>query len=133
MRDRRRTTTVSSEWPPVIRRIVLAAERECPNGHAGALREMTALALTSVPSRGIFDPTCRGEDDLFAAIEAVALAHLELASARRAWRKALAAAAMDTERRDLVESAALQVQTASDTAYYYAGLAFGVVAVSIYR
>jgi hypothetical protein len=134
MRDRRRSNAASApEWPAAIRQIVLAAEHECPNGHANALHDMLALALVKVPSRGIFDPTCRGEDELFSAIEATALAHLDLAGARRAWRHAIAAAAMDTERRDLVEAAALEVQTASDTAYYYAGLAFGLVAVSVYR
>lgn len=134
MGDRRRRQPPNPpEWPPVLRRVVLAADRECPAGHAHALRELTTLALASVPARGIFDPSARGEDDLFAAIEAVALAHLQLASARRAWHAALRAAEMDMARRDRVERAALELQTISDTAYYYAGLAFGLVATSCYR
>jgi hypothetical protein len=114
------------DWPPTLRWIVQAAERECPHGHASALRELTALALLKVPARGIFDPAARGEDDLFAAIESVAHAHLELTDARSAWRKALEAAGLDLERRDDLEQTALQVQSVSDTAYFYAGLAFGL-------
>jgi len=120
----------SAEWPSTLRQIIRAAERECPSGHAEALGELTALALTKVPSRGIFDPTWRGEHELFAAIESVAQAHLELASARKAWRSALRAAAMDVETRDRVERAALQIQSVSDTAYFYAGLAFGLAYAS---
>jgi hypothetical protein len=67
--------------------------------------------LHKVPARGIFDPGARGEDDLFAAIEAVAHAHLELTGARSEWRRALEAAGLDLDRRDDVEQAALQVQS----------------------
>ena len=133
---RRRRTSRSptlAEWPPALRQIIRAAERECPSGHADALRELTALALTKVPARGIFDPTSRGEHELFAAIESVAQAHLQLASARTAWRAALQSAALAMETRDEVERAALQVQSVSDIAYFYAGLAFGLASVSVYR
>jgi hypothetical protein len=133
MRRRPSRSESLADWPPTLRRIIRAAERECPNGHAQALRALTALALTKVPSRGIFDPTARGEHDLFAAIEAVAQAHLELSDARAAWRTALKAASLDLETRDEVERAALQVQTVSDTAYFYAGLAFGLASTVAYR
>lgn len=134
MRERRRSTAVSApEWPAAILRILLAAEHECPRGHARALYELTAIAFTKVPARGVFDPTCRGDEELFSAVERVALAHLELASARRAWHRALDEARLDASRRDLVETAALELQTASDTAYYYTGLAFGLVATTVSR
>jgi hypothetical protein len=94
---------------------------------------LTALALHKVPSRGIFDPGVRGEEDLFAAIESVAKAHLELVEARVAWRKALEAGGVNLEQRDALEQAALQVQSVSDTAYFYAGLAFGLVFVYVHR
>jgi len=97
------------------------------------LSELTALALRKVPSRGIFDPAARGEHEVFVAIEAVAQAHLELAGARTALRAALDAAALDLERRDEIERAALQVQSVSDTAYFYAGLAFGLASAYVYR
>jgi hypothetical protein len=116
-----------------MRHIIHSAARECPPGHGDALKELAALALTKVPARGIFDPTTRGEDELFSAIESVAQAHLELADARKAWRSALRRAALAAETRDEVERTALQVQTVSDTAYFYAGLAFGLVFVTVYR
>jgi hypothetical protein len=116
-----------------LRFVIRAAELECPRGHADALLELTALAMRKIPARGIFDPTVRGEHELFAAIEAVAHAHLELTEARRDWRDALEAAALDLEKRDRVEMAALHVQTISDSAYFYAGLAFGMAFTSGYR
>lgn len=125
-RHRRLLSATPTDWPPVFRRLVRAAERECPAGHAGALRDLTALALHKVPSRGVFDPGAKGEDDLFAAIEAVARAHLELTDARTAWRAAVDTAGLDLEQRDELERRALQVQSVSDTAYFYAGLSFGL-------
>jgi hypothetical protein len=121
------------EWPPYLRLLVLAAERECPAGHAGALKDLTALALTKVPARGIFDPASRGEHDLFAAIDAVATRHLGMAGARSAWRRAVQGARLELETRDKVERAAQQVQGVSDTAYFYAGLAFGLTCVALFR
>src|SRR5258707_15641379 len=96
------------DWPWTLRCVIRAAEEECPHGHASALRELTALALHKVPSRGIFDPAVRGEEDLFAAIESVAKAHLELVEARLAWGKALEAGGVNFEQRDALEQAALQ-------------------------
>lgn len=130
---RRRSSAELTEWPPVLRHLVRAAERECPSGHAEALVELTALALRKVPARGVFDPGSRGEDDLFGAIEAVARDHLELAAARAAWQAALDSAALGFEHRDEIARAALQVQSVSDTAHYYAGLAFGLAASSVFR
>ena len=133
MRRRPLPSLTPADWPPTLRRLVQAAERECPRGHGSALRELTALALDKVPARGIFDPGARGEDDLFAAIEAVAHAHLELAGARSSWRGALDAAKLEIDRRDALEQAALEVQSVSDTAYFYAGLAFGLAFVCLCR
>lgn len=133
MSPRRPASLKVSEWPPVLLRIIRAAERECPRGHAAALRELTALALTKVHSRGIFDPTARGEHELFTAIETVARTHLDLGEAREVWQAALATAVVGLEHRDEVERAALQVQSVSDTAYFYTGLAFGLASGAVYR
>ena len=133
MRRRRSRSVTLAEWPPTLRHLIRAAELECPRGHAEALLELTALALSKVPARGIFDPAARGEHELFAAIESVAQSHLELAGARTAWRAALDAAGLSLNERDEIERAAVQVQGVSDTAYFYAGLAFGLAAVCIYR
>jgi len=131
MRARRSRPPVPDDWPPVLHAILYAAERECPRGHAAALTELAALALHKVPSRGVFDPAIRGEDDLFTAIDAVAMRHLALRGARDAWRTSLDGAALTFERRTEVESAALLVQSSSDSAYFYAGLAFGLAWCSV--
>lgn len=133
MRRRRSRPETLAEWPPTLRYLVRAAELECPRGHSEALLELIALALTKVPARGIFDPAARGEDELFGAIESVAQAHLELPGARAAWRRALKGADLSLDERDEIERAAQQVQGVSETAYFYAGLAFGLAAVCIHR
>jgi hypothetical protein len=133
MHPRRSQPVTPAEWPQALRQVIRAAQRECPRGHAHALLALTTLAIHKVPARGIFDPAVRGEDDLFSAIESVARDHLELADARTVWRAALEAAGLDLERRDDIEQAALQVQSVSDTAYFYAGLAFGLAALCVYR
>lgn len=131
MRRRQSRSPMPVQWPPALRNLVHAVEVECPKGHAQAFRELTLLALTKTPSRGIFDPSVRGEHELFTAIESVAKTHLDLAAARTVWRRAVEAADLDLERRDEIESATLQVQSISDTAYFYAGLAFGLAFVYV--
>jgi hypothetical protein len=133
MSRRTRSALSSEEWPPHLRLLILAAERECPGGHASALTELMSLALTKVPARGIFDPTSGGEHELFAAIEAIAIRHLGMAEARTAWRRALGGARLELEARDRIEHAALQLQAVSDTTYFYAGLAFGLICASVFR
>ena len=133
MPDRSSRSLAPADWPPALRQLILAAELECPEGHAEALRDLTALALTKVPARGIFDPTARGEHDLFSAIDTVARTHLELADARAAWRASLERADLPLEVSDAIEQSAMQVQTASDTAYFYAGLAFALAFAYGYR
>ena len=133
MPRRRSVSGGIAEWPPVLRYVIRAAESECPRGHAEALLELTTLAMMKVPARGIFDPAAGGDDDLFARIERVARAHLDLAGARAAWDAALDGAGLEFDRRDAIAQAALQVQAVSDTANFYAGLAFGLTAVLVYR
>jgi len=133
MRHRRSRSIALADWPPALRNLVRAAELECPRGHAEALLELTALAFRKIPARGIFDPAAKGEPDVFAAIESVARAHLDLTEARAAFTTALDAAALGLDQRDAIERAALQAQTVSETAYFYAGLAFGLVAGAVYR
>jgi len=121
------------DLPIHLRHVIRAAERECPRGHAKALRDLTALAVQKVPARGIFDPTARGDEDLFRAIETVADRHLGRTPARAAWRAAVRRGRLDLSARDRIERAALQVQGVSDTAYFYTGLAFGLTWLSVYR
>jgi hypothetical protein len=127
------SSIMPADLPVHLRHVFRAAERECPKGHASALRELTALAVRKVPARGIFDPTSRGEHELFTAIEAIANRHLGRTRARAAWGTAVRGARLKLKKRDRIERAALQAQTVSDTAYFYAGLAFGLTWVSVYR
>ena len=117
---RRRSQTAAVEIPPQLRLLIRAAELECPPGHADALRALMTLALHKMPARGIFDPAARGEHELYVAIESVAQSHLQLASAKTAWRGALDAASLELDRRDRIERTALEVQSISETAYFYA-------------
>jgi len=133
MRRRSRRPVEPVGLPVHLRHVLRAAERECPRGHARALRELTALAVQKVPARGIFDPAARGEEDLFKAIETVADRHLGRAPARAAWRRALRRGRLDLTTRDQIDRAALQVQGVSDTVYFYTGLAFGLTWLSVYR
>jgi len=133
MRQRRTRRDTRADLPPTLQQLVHAAKLECPQGHAEALTELTVLAVRKIPSRGLFDPAVRGEPELFAAIEAVAVRHLALANARSAWRGALDAAELPFARRDEVERAAQHVQDVSETTYFYAGLAFGLAFVCAYR
>ena len=127
------STTTTPDLPAHLRHVFRAAERECPKGHARALRDLTSLAVRKVPSRGIFDPTVRGDQDLFIAIEVIANRHLGRTRARASWTSAIRKARLELETRDRIERAALQVQGVSDTAYFYAGLAFGLTWLSVYR
>ena len=121
------------DLPVHLRHVIRAAERECPRGHARALRDLTTLAVRKVPARGIFDPAARNEQDLFTAIETIADRHLGRAAARGAWKAAVRRGRLDLLARDRIERAALELQGISDTAYFYAGLAFGLTWVSVYR
>jgi hypothetical protein len=91
------------------------------------------VAIRKVPARGVFDPAIRGEHDLFAAIDAIATKHLARSAARTRWRRAIDAPRLPFEARDEIEGAAQQMQAISDTAYFYAGLAFGLAYVCTCR
>ncbi len=133
MRRRQSGSAAPADWPRGLRAVIRAAEHECPRGHARALRDLTALALIKVPARGIFDPGVRNEDDLFAAIESIATTHLAFVDARAAWRSALKSAGLSFDQRDALERAALELRGVSDTAYFYAGLAFGLAYFDVSR
>jgi hypothetical protein len=130
---RRPSTFPTPDLPAHLRHVLRAAERECPKGHARALRDLTSLAVRKVPARGIFDPSARGDDELFTAIEVIANRHLGRARARASWKAAVRGAQLEFATRDRVERAALTMQSVSDTAYFYAGLAFGLTWLSVYR
>ena len=94
-------------------------------GVARALEEFGALARWVVPTRGVFVPN---NNEVAVAIERIAKQHLDLERARKTFRDALKVVE-PFEQRDAIASAQNLVQTASDEAYFYAGLAIGVTLV----
>jgi hypothetical protein len=117
--------------PPLLVRIIEAAAKEPAdasprNGHAAALAVLGRWALQRVPARGVLAPD--GDVD-YRAIEDVAGRYLRFRVATRALREMLAVAKAGgvASKVDEIESAANWVRSISDNAYYYAGLASGVV------
>jgi hypothetical protein len=133
MARRRSSSRPRTAVPPALLPIVRAAHAECPAGHGDALAALIVLASQKVPFRGILDPGVRDEPDFYLEIETIAKAHLEFGEARAAWRKALKAANLGIDLRDDIEAAALDVAGISDTAYFYTGLAFGLVFAAPWR
>jgi hypothetical protein len=133
MRRRRSKPLARVQWSPSLLHLIDAAELECPAGHGAALAEFAALAMRKVPSRGIFDPGDRSEPELFNAVEAVARRHLGLDRAAKTLRDSFEAARLPFDQQDAIAQAALDVRGVSETAYFYAGLAFGLVFALGYR
>lgn len=116
---------------PVLRQIVeaLRMSNDHPENHAHALAAYLQLARKSVPLRGIFDPGSRDEDAFFQRIHAVGNKHLGLSSAKARFTRVVEASRMPFEKQDAILSSALEFQDVSDTAYFYAGLAFALAFV----
>jgi len=114
-------------YPLWLHQVLTAATRTRPSGEAHALTAFVTVAYEQVPVRGLFDPGADDDADVSMAIDRIAHTHLALAGAITAWRDALADANLTFEHKDAVEDAALHVQEISNTARFYAGLAFGLV------
>lgn len=135
---RRRTTTRSRPadaplHPHPLPLLIDSAARECPAGHAEALADLLTVALQKAPYRGIFEPGERDESELYILIETVAKKHLGLTAARAAYRQSLDHSGLEFSRRDRIETSVNDLRGVSDTAYYYAGLAFGLAFAFGYR
>ena len=121
------------EIPPPLVRLIHAARRGGEDRGrqelrevAEALRKYGALAAWVLHVDGLFVPNAEQVSGL---IEHVAKRHFGLATARRELRKALKVVEQ-FEQREPIESATNQVHAASDAAYFYAGVAFGVTLAS---
>jgi hypothetical protein len=114
--------------PPLLVRIIEAAERTAADsdnhkGHAAALAAFGRWALVAVPARGVLAPST---DPDYRAVEAIADEHLSFRAARRAVQNAREIM-KDCAGLDDLETAENLARAVSDNAYYYAGLAVGVV------
>jgi hypothetical protein len=111
--------------PPLLHHLVeVLKEQESSDrpGEAAALQAFGGLALVQVPSRGVFAPK---EGELQEAIDQIAKKHLGLQKPQQTFFRATAAVE-PFSKRDEIESAANHLQTISDLAYFYVGLAFGI-------
>jgi hypothetical protein len=121
--------------PPLLLQVIKAAthaeehdESIDRTGEAQLLIGMGRLASVTVAARGVLAP----DPELYKPIADLAKAHLDFADAKKEFHAALEHV-KKFKRRDAIESAANRVQSASDTAYYYAGLAFGLTLADLSR
>lgn len=127
MSARRRVKRSSpSPLPPLLLRVIEAARHAGHQadfaGHDGMLEELGHWAVLYVPANGVLAPT---DDAAFNIIERGAGRYLHYAAARKALGAAVRAVE-SSEQRGAIEEAQNWVQSESDNAYYYAGLACGL-------
>lgn len=125
--SRRQSSVRLKNFPPLLRRLVRAAEAECPPGHAEALTVFISLALRKNAARGIVEQGTNEESELSAAIQSLARAHFEVDEAIAGWRRALTTADLASLERSSRDVASGSVPREPDAASFYAGLAFGLV------
>lgn len=127
---RRKATTLSNAVKRVVRAAAFAARNNGRRrGEAAALANFAHLAQLSIPARGVLAPI---DNDVIEAIHAVSSAHLGHDRAARAFRRSLRRV-KTFELRDAVDAAHTDVLLATATAYYYAGLAWGLTFMDINR
>ena len=129
----RRRSNGDRDLPPLLVWLIKAAKHAGKDaegadigGAPEALRGFGALASRALPIYGVFVPN---NPDICVEIERISKAHLGLDQARREFRKRKVVEAF--EQRNAIESAHTQLRTVEDEAYYYAGLAFGIVLASV--
>jgi hypothetical protein len=91
-------------------------------GVAAALAEFGRLARLQIPARGVLPLS---DDQLFDAIDRLAVKHFRLEAARKELDAALARVEI-SQSRDEIEVAVDHVCAVLNIAYFNAGLAFGV-------
>jgi hypothetical protein len=121
--------------PPLLAHVVELAfhaeeqdESHDRTGEADFLRGVARLAVKNVGFRGVLAP----DPELYKPIEDLATEHLGLTDAKQEFYAALERV-KKFKRRDAIESAHTRVLDACDTAYYYAGLAFGLTLADFAR
>jgi hypothetical protein len=130
----RRRACSDGGFPPLLVWLINAAKHSGKDaegadigGVPDALRELGTLASRVLPIHGIFVPN---NPDVCVEIQRVSKAHLGLDLARREFQKALKVVEA-FDQRDPIESAHNHLRSVEDEAYYYAGLAFGIVLASV--
>lgn len=125
--SRRRGKYATQSLPPLLVRLIRAANRQGRPDAAQALAAYGQYALVAIPTGGVLP---RDEYELYTVVEQVARKHLGFTEARRAFTRATESIE-PLERRDSIQSAAVEFQGVSDAAYFYVGLAFGITMADI--
>ena len=119
-----------ADLPPLLREVILAAAhaarfdlRASRRGESDALVDLGRLARRIVPGRGVLAPV---DDDICREIHRVTQAHLGYGRASRNFRAGLRRL-VSFEDRNAIEVAHADLVNATSIAYYYAGLATGIV------
>lgn len=110
---------------PLLRLLAEALDTRSSSGESqegASLVELGQLARLQIPLRGVLAVS---DDQLFNAIDRVAIQHLDLTSARRTLDETLARIEPLASRDD-IEVAVDQLCAVLNVAYFNAGLAFGV-------
>ena len=110
---------------PLLKLLVDSLDARRSQDHpevAAALRELGTMARLQIPARGVLPLS---DDQLFDAIDAIAVKHLNLAAAREEMNAAVARVE-PLATRDEIEVAVDHVCAVLNVAYFNAGLAFGV-------
>jgi hypothetical protein len=115
------TERVSSLLKLLVESLEARRNPEAPEV-ALALVELGKLARLQIPARGVLPFS---DDQLFDAIDAIAVKHLNLAAAREEMNSAVARVE-PLASRDEIEVAVDHVCAVLNVAYFNAGLAFGV-------
>jgi hypothetical protein len=111
--------------PAILEAVIETLEQQDfhnAKGAAGALRAFAEMAALEVPARGAF---AADRPELYQRIERIATAHLGFGEVHRRFSEATESIP-DAELRELIQVSANEMQTLSDQAYFYAGLAFGI-------
>ncbi len=121
-RRTRRSERVERALPPMLDRLIYAEEHRGETTRAVALAAFGRLAMATIPTSGVFAPA--DDEQLYKLIEDIAHKQLGFTTLRDAIKEALSTV-RDLSERDAIEVAYTEFLTASDQAYFYAGLAFG--------
>jgi hypothetical protein len=126
MSPRRGRNSRALQLPTLLARVIEAARFDPDKlperlAQAKLLEELSQWALLYVPANGVLAPN---DEASYSVIEAAAVRNLEYAKAREAVHQALKS--LELNDRNAIEESQNWLQSASDVAYFYAGLACGI-------
>ena len=121
----RRQRNTHPKLAPMLECLVDALEAQDTDHRRAAARALRAfghLAALEIPSRGVL---ASQNPEMYSLIDEIADQHLGYKKPRKAFSDATMEI-VDPELRERIQSSANEMETVSDQAYFYAGLAFGI-------